>query len=205
MNVRICKQCSNNDETCSMCPSCSRGSNFESKQKRRAKIIMIAAVTIDGFIAKNSDDPVEWTGSDDKSYFRKVTEKAGVVIMGSNTFNMIGRPLPNRMNIVMTSKKKIDINNDNVELTDAYPTVIVNMLENRGYKSICVIGGSEINTLFLKCGLIDELHVVTIPKIMGCGISLFNFPINRDLELIRVGFVGKSGGPVLTVYKPKEG
>ncbi|MBF0259476.1 MAG: dihydrofolate reductase [Desulfamplus sp.] len=66
------------------------------------KVILIMAMTLDGKIARHPMEPVDWTGKADKKKFVKITKKAGAVIMGSTTFDTIGKILPDRKNIVMT-------------------------------------------------------------------------------------------------------
>ncbi|MBF0204054.1 MAG: dihydrofolate reductase, partial [Desulfamplus sp.] len=66
------------------------------------KVILVMAMTLDGKIARHSMEPVDWTGKADKKKFVEITKKAGAVIMGSTTFDTIGKRLPNRKNIVMT-------------------------------------------------------------------------------------------------------
>jgi len=66
------------------------------------KLILVMAVTADGKIARNSMELIDWTGKADKKYFIDVTRKAGVIIIGSKTFDTIGQVLPGRKNIVMT-------------------------------------------------------------------------------------------------------
>jgi dihydrofolate reductase len=55
------------------------------------KTFIIAALTADGFIAKGSDHlSVEWTSKEDRKFFSDRTKKAGVVVMGLNTYKTIG-------------------------------------------------------------------------------------------------------------------
>ncbi len=60
------------------------------------EVILLMAMTLDGKIARTRSELVNWTGKKDKQYFVKVTRNAGVVIMGSKTFDTIGYPLPGR-------------------------------------------------------------------------------------------------------------
>ena len=69
--------------------------NYSNKQ-----IIIIAAVAKNGVIGKNGTLP--WHLKADLQNFKNVT-KGETVIMGSNTYKSIGKPLPNRQNIVITS------------------------------------------------------------------------------------------------------
>jgi len=61
-------------------------------------IILIAAVTQDGFIARHPHETIRW--SKDLSLFKEQTT-GWPVIMGSNTFNCINRELKDRKIIVM--------------------------------------------------------------------------------------------------------
>lgn len=60
------------------------------------KVTLLMAMTLDGKIGKSHDHFPDWTGKADKTLFVRLTKKAGVIIMGSKTFDTIGRPLPNR-------------------------------------------------------------------------------------------------------------
>lgn len=65
-------------------------------------ISLIAAVAKNGVIGKSGTLP--WDLPDDLQYFRNVT--AGhAVIMGRKTHEAIGRPLPKRLNIIITRHK----------------------------------------------------------------------------------------------------
>src|SRR3989344_1882241 len=125
------------------------------------KTFLIAAITADGFIAKNSAHNPSWTGKEDKKFFVERTKQAGVVIMGSKTFEVMGRPLKDRLNIVYsrdTNKKY-----EGVEVTNKPPEELLADLEARGYKEAAICGGSNIYTMFLKAGLLDTLYITIEP------------------------------------------
>ncbi|MGM9789069.1 MAG: dihydrofolate reductase [Candidatus Cryptobacteroides sp.] len=65
------------------------------------KIIMIAAVADD--LAIGRDNALLWHISADMKYFRRTT-MGSPVIMGFRTWESIGRPLPGRLNIVITKR-----------------------------------------------------------------------------------------------------
>jgi len=94
------------------------------------KTFIIAVLSADGFIAKNSGHLADWTSKDDKKFFVEMTKKAGVVIMGQNTFETIGRPLPNRLNIVYSRDKEYE----GVEITQKDPKELLSDLKKRGYQ-----------------------------------------------------------------------
>ena len=66
------------------------------------KLILVMALTVDGKIGKDDAHFPDWTGSEDKKMFKAVTRRAGVVIMGSKTYDTIGKPLPGRKNVILT-------------------------------------------------------------------------------------------------------
>lgn len=60
---------------------------------------LIVAIAENGVIGRNNALP--WHISEDLRYFKQVTS-GKTVIMGRKTYQSIGRPLPNRINIVIT-------------------------------------------------------------------------------------------------------
>ena len=66
------------------------------------KISLLAAVSVDGFIAESSDQLADWTSKEDKRSFVSKTKDAGVWVMGRKTYETIGKPLPGRLNVIMT-------------------------------------------------------------------------------------------------------
>lgn len=138
------------------------------------KVILMMASTLDGKIAKHSNDIVDWTSSEDKKKFKESTEDCGAVIMGSKTYETFGYPLPNRFNVVMTRDMLKEESHDNLMITTQSPKHVLEMLKIFGYTKVALIGGSFINSLFLKENLIDEIQITVSPKIFGSGVSLFN-------------------------------
>ncbi|MBT3175621.1 MAG: dihydrofolate reductase [Desulfobacula sp.] len=165
------------------------------------KVILLMAVTADGMIARNSMELIDWTGKGDKKYFVRVTRKAGVMIMGSKTFDTIGKVLPGRKNIVMTRDKTRISRDENLLFTSQTPEEILNDLQTKGFKSAALIGGSIVNTLFMKQNLVDEIHVTIVPRIFGRGLSLFHESLDKLLELIDMEKIDQ--GYVLLKYRVK--
>ena|SRR3989338_9577535 len=174
--------------------------------KNSVKTILVAAMTIDGKIARSKKEITDWTSQEDKRYFKQITVKAGVVIMGRTTFNTLKNPLPHRLNIVITHDpgKYIKREAKNLlEFTDKPPKKIIDNLANRGYSTIVVSGGSTVYSLFLKAGLVDEIHLTVSPRIFGRGIPLFqNSGKYVKCELVKVDRLGD--GEVLVQYKIKK-
>jgi len=63
------------------------------------KVVAIAAVAKNGVIG--SENSLPWDIPEDMRFFREST-KGQVVIMGRKTYDSMGRPLPNRENVVIS-------------------------------------------------------------------------------------------------------
>jgi dihydrofolate reductase len=150
------------------------------------KVTLLMAITLDGKIAQSSDHFPDWTGKADKKFFMEETKKAGGLIMGSKTYDTIGRPLPGRKNVIMTRSPESRINEyeaSQLEFTSKAPAEITKQLEQEGFKAVILGGGAEINTLFAEANLIDEIVLTISPLVFGNGISLFNSEVDLKLEL----------------------
>ena len=166
------------------------------------KVILLMAVTADGMIARNSMELMDWTGKADKKYFIHITRDAGAMIMGSKTFDTIGKVLPGRKNIVMTRDKTRTNQGKDLIFTNQTPKEIINELQAQGFGSVALIGGSVVNTLFMKENLIDEVHITIVPRLFGKGLSLFNEILDTQLELIDIQKIDQ--GHVLLKYRVKK-
>ena len=148
------------------------------------KVVLLMALTVDGMIARDPEDFPDWTGSEDKRMFKKTTLSAGVLIMGSKTYDTIGKPLPGRKNIVFSRDKSRVSLHENLVFTSRAPREVLAELRREGYDTIILAGGSQINTIFAREDLIDEIHVTYVPRVFGAGLSLFSEPVALTLDLI---------------------
>jgi dihydrofolate reductase len=69
------------------------------------QIVGIVAIAKNNAIGKNGKLP--WHYSADLKFF-KATTTDNVIVMGRTTFESIGKPLPNRLNIVLSHKSTIE-------------------------------------------------------------------------------------------------
>mgnify|MGYP001575330325 CR=1 FL=1 len=149
------------------------------------KTFIIAALTADGFIAETNDHAATWTSRADKQFFIERTKQAGVIIMGRKTYDTIGKPLSERLNVVYTHEAKPH-DAENLIYTSLPPAELLKNLALKGYQEVAICGGASIYTLFLKAGLVDTLCLTIEPKLFGQGISLFTKKIAANLELREV-------------------
>jgi dihydrofolate reductase len=142
------------------------------------------ALTADGKIGKDAAHFPDWSGREDKKRFKEISLNAGVVIMGSATYDTIGRPLPGRKNVVLTRKTERTSNHDNLIFTNQKPIEILEVLAEEGFVHAILIGGAKINSLFARESLIDEMILTYCPKIFGTGLAVFSEEILMDLTLL---------------------
>ena len=118
------------------------------------EIVLIAAVDINLAIGKEGKIP--WDIKEDLKFFRQNTENTAV-IMGRATYDSIGRPLPNRKNIVMT--RSIQGRDGVVEVSSSQEAIN----EARSYsEKVNIIGGEYIYKEFLPLAtklLITEIEL----------------------------------------------
>ncbi|MDC0508801.1 dihydrofolate reductase [Gammaproteobacteria bacterium] len=105
------------------------------------EIILIAAV--DQNLAIGKDGGIPWDIKEDLKFFREKTQNSAI-IMGRATFDSIGRPLPNRKNIVMTRSPQ-----DREGVTEV--TSVEDAIDeaNLFSQTINIIGGEYIYKEFL--------------------------------------------------------
>ncbi len=145
------------------------------------KCFIIAALTADGFIAKDDKhSPFNWTSKEDKKRFIELTKKAGVIVMGSNTYATLPGALKERVNIVYSRSKKFE----GAEVTAKDPVELLKELESRGFKDVAICGGAHIYSLFMKAKVVDRLFLTVEPILFGKGVGLFNDDLLFHLNLV---------------------
>ncbi len=143
---------------------------------------IIACLTADGYIGKHSTHAAMWTSKGDKKRFIELTTRAGVVVMGQNTWTTLGgKPLKNRLNIVYSPTPLPHI--PGMETTTKSPTELLADLAARGFKEVAICGGSQIYTMFMKAGLVNKLYLTIEPVVFGDGMRLFKEDMDYKLEM----------------------
>ena len=170
------------------------------------KTILIVAITADGFIAKTPSNGETWnyTSKGDRGVFVEITKHAGVIVMGSATYKTIGKPLPDRLNIIYSrTPKKIE----GVEVTKKDPEELLKDLESRGYNEVAIIGGAQIFTLFMERKLVDKVYLTIEPLFFGKGVNLFtkDLPAQLEFKSAKVKYLKKQGtNTVILEYDVKK-
>ncbi len=151
------------------------------------QVFIIAALTADGYIAKKKiQKSTDWTSDIDKVFFQDRTKKAGAVIMGYTTYQTIGRPLTDRLNLVYTKNPNKITQSENLKATRKDPKQLLKDLHDQGRDEVAIIGGASIYTMFLNAGLVNKLYLTVEPILFGQGISLFDKSLDIKLKLVTV-------------------
>lgn len=118
------------------------------------KISLIAAISENRAIGKNNE--LLWRIPDDMRRFKELTT-GHPIIMGRKTYESIGKPLPNRTNIIITRNK--DYSAPGCIVTNSLHEAIEKAGEIE-QSEIFIIGGGEIYKEGLK--LTDKLYLTLI-------------------------------------------
>lgn len=100
------------------------------------KITLVAAAAENNAIGK--DNKMLWHLPDDFKYFKKSTLNHSVV-MGRKTYQSIGKPLPERRNIVLT--RDLNWTAEDVDVANSLDEVF---LYCRDEREVFIIGGADI-------------------------------------------------------------
>ncbi|NGQ94663.1 dihydrofolate reductase [Brevibacillus sp. SYP-B805] len=115
-------------------------------------ISLIVAMDQNRLIGRNNGLP--WRLPADLQYFKRVTS-GKTVIMGRKTYESIGRPLPNRRNIILTTRK--DFRPAGCTTYDSVDELMARLPQE---EEAFVIGGAEIYRLFLPFA--DRMYITLI-------------------------------------------
>ena len=153
--------------------------------------------SLDGIIARSIDDDLSWGSSADKKLYKQFTTDYGTVIVGSTTFKQMPKiAFKNRTCVVLTRKPEQFtefLDDSNFVFLNPNPVEVVKYLESKNISKAAIVGGSHINSMFLKANLVDELFVTIAPKIFGNQVRIFGKDdLAVTLELKAVEKIGES-------------
>lgn len=98
-----------------------------------------------------------WHIPEDLKNFKEITT-GKIVIMGRKNFESIGRPLPNRKNIVLSKNgDKESFEQKGIELYQNLESLIEDYKNSE--EEIFIIGGEQIYREFMQKGLVRRLYI----------------------------------------------
>lgn len=96
--------------------------------------------------------------------FKRLKEKTSghPIIMGRKTYNSIGRPLPNRTNIVISRTKSVNSENGELIQTTSLEDAIEIAKKSPGSDELFIFGGGQIFKEAMEKGLVDRLYITMV-------------------------------------------
>lgn len=155
------------------------------------KLALIWAMSRNRTIGRNNSLP--WHLSEDLKYFKRVT-MGKPIIMGRKTWESIGRPLPGRCNIVITTDpnyraegiKVVGSLEEAISLADS-----VGLID--GAEEAVVIGGAQIYALALP--MADRLYMTQVHAEVEGDAFFPQFDLTQWHELGREDFSAAGPNP----------
>lgn len=137
------------------------------------KIAMIVAMDQQGLIGR--DNGLPWRISADLQYFRRTT-MGKPIVMGRNTHESIGRPLPGRQNIVVTNQPGYQ-----AEGCDVVHSIDEALDLCRQQEEVMIMGGASLYQQVLP--MADKLYLTRVHVTLN-GDTWFPDWSAEDWELI---------------------
>lgn len=137
---------------------------------RGIKVTHLVAMDLENCIGKQNSLP--WNIPEDLARFKDRTLN-GVVVMGRKTHDSIGRPLPNRLNLVL-STKGITTEHPDVTVYNDLPAILDEAAAQAGLRensTIYIIGGAELYTQ--TAPIADSIEVTRVHMIVDGGDTFY--------------------------------
>ena len=148
-----------------------------------SKLTIIVATDARNGIGINNTLP--WKLPEDLAHFKRITT-GHPIIMGRKTFDSIGRPLPNRRNIVIT--RNAGWRHDGVDTVGSIEAAIALLDGAEGF----VIGGAEIYKQAMQ--LADQLIITRIAHTFDCDAFFPEIDASAWQETAREEHVSDASG-----------
>ena len=140
-------------------------------------ISLIAAVAENGVIGQ--DNELVWRLPDDFKYFKQTTSHHPV-LMGRKTFESLGKPLPNRLNVVIT--RNSDYQPEGVLVVDSLEKAIEEARKTGIFEAF-VIGGAEIYRQAISSA--DRLYLTEVNASFEGDVRFPDFDKSEWQEISR--------------------
>jgi dihydrofolate reductase len=178
-----------------------------------AKIVAAITTSVDGYITGPDDGPDKGLGEggerlhywvfggpwsygdepkgkpegEDAAYLSEMTAQAGAIVVGRTMYeaadhwgdkNPFGMPV-----FVVTHRPEEEPDTGEFTFVGGFEEAIDRAKEAAGDKAVSIGGGGDVIRQGLDAGIVDELHIIVAPVILGGGKHLFeDFTKSLDLE-----------------------
>ena len=156
-----------------------------------SKVYIIVAVEKSFGIGKDGKMP--WDLKSDMKHFRNVTVKTedqkrkNAVIMGSTTWNSLPekfRPLPNRINVILTRRQEFEIGNGEVIVKNSLEEAVNALKEKEAVENIFIIGGASIYKQSVEMSELEGVYITKIENSYDCDTFFPQIPDGFKKEIL---------------------
>jgi dihydrofolate reductase len=183
--------------------------------QRVKKVIFQFSVSLDGYV-EGPNHEIDWHLVDDEfnAYAVEMLNASDVLIMGRRTYELMAGYWPTAadndpvvkelMNstpklVFSRTLKKVDWQNSRVAAGSIADEVA--RLKQVPGDGVLPVGGSELAASFLEQGLMDELHIILTPILLGGGKTVFD-GIKKRYPLRLLSTKKFKSGNVVVAYEP---
>mgnify|MGYP006415981805 FL=1 len=143
-------------------------------------ITIIAAIGANNELGKDND--LIWYLPADLKRFKKVTT-GHTIIMGRNTFESIGKPLPNRRSIIIT--RNTSYKKEGCEVVHSLEDAI-KLIKDQD--NAFIIGGAQIYHEAIEKNLVDQLDITEVHQDFNADVYFPSIDKATWEEVSRVSF-----------------
>ena len=166
-------------------------------------VSLVVAMTKNRVIGRNNEIP--WRLTDDLKFFKRIT-MGKPILMGRNTYESIGKPLPGRPNIIITRNPDYEVEGAHVVNTVEEAFALATQLTSPDEDAeIAVIGGAQIFQKVLPVA--DRIYLTLLNTEMEGDVFFPEFPRQDWQEVARENWPATDANPYtwsITVLERRE-
>ncbi len=144
-------------------------------------ITLIAAIGNNNELGKDND--LIWHLPADLKRFKKITS-GHTILMGRNTFESIGKPLPNRKSVIITRNKRYQ--KEDCEIVHSLEEAIELV---KDCQDVFIIGGAQIYKEAIQKKLVDQLDITQVHNDFEADVFFPSIDLTSWKEFSREDFV----------------
>lgn len=174
--------------------------------------VVIAAVSLDGYITRHDETGVNFTSTSDKKWFGAIRKTFDCAVLGRVTYDsdreLIRREVLNegeeRLRMVLTHRPDDFVEESvtgRLEFTSKGPEDLLEEMRQRGKSRCVVLGGGSVYGWFLRESCVDWLWLTVEPRLFGEGTKLIEGRLDSQFGLESVERIGRD--TLLLRYRPK--
>lgn len=138
-------------------------------------VTAVAVMSLDGYIAKEANDPIQWSSPEDKKQLHDFLQKqTDICVMGRKSFDLCQSVFIGRYPVLVLSRQysqPTQIENGVWGVNPETIDLLAYCSKNFGPR-VTWLGGQQIYTYGFAHGLIDILRLTIEPILLGRGIAL---------------------------------